>query len=221
MAYEKADFYAAYGIYARDPVTGIRYANATIPEFPGETITLRLHYHPAVKKTDRAIMAGRLVDYFINQGSPLVATDKLVVIGGAFGWLGEALEDQIIGLEVVTIDLSQYVQDSKDQSPDDELIESIIAVGYTITDGYVGQYLFERFTDPAPRSRDGSKILQEDLTTTKSRNSVRKALRQADPTRIITEEVWQILSQADKDQYTAAAANWGVPLTHIIDGVIL
>lgn len=222
MAYEKADYYAAYGVYAVDPVTHHRFANFSSPDIlGGQTITCKLHYHPLVQKPSKAVMAQRLVDYLTAQGDPLEGTDRLCVIGGAFGWLGEALEDLVPGLEVVSVDLSNYVQSVKDVSPDDELIESIEAAGNTHTDGGVGQFLFDKFTDPNPRSRNGGKVLQEDLTSVKSRNAVKKALRQTDPTRVVTEEVWQILTQAEKDQYTAAAANWGVPLTHIIDGVII
>ena len=222
MAYEKVDFTAAYGIYAVDPVTRHRYVNFSSPNvLGGANITCRLHYHPQVIKPSKVLLAQRLIDYLIAQGTPLTATDMLCIIGGAFGWLGEALEDLIPGLEVVSVDLSQYVQDTKDLSPDDELIESIEAEGHTATDGGVGQFLFDKFTDPNPRSRNGGKVLQEGLDTVKSRNAVRKALQQADPTRVITEELWQILTQAEKDKYTAAAANWGVPMTHIIDGVII
>lgn len=222
MAYEKADFYAAYGSYAVDPITRHRYANFRSPGvLNGAAITLRLHYHPLVQKPSKAILAQRLVDHFIAVGNPLMPSDRLVIIGGAFGWTGEALEDLITGLDVVSIDLSQYVQDTKDLSPDDELTESIEAEGHAVNDGGVGQFLFNKFTDPNPRSRNGGRVLQEDLTSVKSRNAVKKALQQTNPTRVITEEVWQILTQGEQDQYTTAAQAWGVSLTHIIDGVII
>lgn len=221
MAYEKADFYAAYGVYAVDPVTRHRFAKFKSPNIHGGAeITCRLHYHPTVIKPEKVKLAQRIVDYLNSEGTPLTASDRLCIIGGAFGWLGEALED-LVGLEAVSVDLSQYVQVSKDLSPDDELIESIEAEGHTHTDNGVGQYLFEKFSDPNPRSRNGGKVLQEGLDTAKSRSAVRKALQQSDPTRIITEEVWQILTQEEQDKYKAAAANWGVPITHIIDGVII
>ena len=222
MAYEKADFYAAYGTYAVDPVTRHRFAKFQSPSvFGGQEITLRLHYHPLVIKPSKVAMAQRLIDYLQAQGTPLTATDRVVIIGGAFGWTGEALEDLIPGLEAVSVDMSQYVQDTKNLSPDDELLESIVAGGKNVGDGGVGDFLFSKFSDPNPRARNGAKVLQEDLSTVKSRNEVRKVLQQSDPTRVITEEVWQILTQAEKDKYTAAAASWGVPLTHIIDGVII
>lgn len=222
MAYEKADFYAAYGVYAVDPVTRHRFAKFRSPNVQGGAeITLRLHYHPAVQKPYKFIMAQRLVDWFAANGTPLTASDRVAVIGGAFGWTCEALEDLVQGLGAVSIDLSQYVQDTKDLSPDDELIESIEAQGYTHADGGVGQFLFEKFSDPNPRSRDGSKVIKEGLDSNQSRNKVRQALKNADPTWIITEEVWQILTQQEKDRYTDAAAAWGCGLVHIIDNIIV
>ena len=222
MAYEKADFYAAYMGYAVDPENNRRFARFKDAEtFGDETVTCILHYHPLRLKQTKAIMAQRIVDHFEANLVPLAAADRIVIIGGAFGWTGEALEDLIPNLEVVSVDLSQYVQDTKNSSPDDELIEAIEAEGRTHTDGGIGQFLYEKFSDPNPRSRNGAKVLQEDLVSVQSRNAVRKALKNADPTRVITEEVWQILTQEEKDRYTAAAQNWGVTLTHIIDDVIV
>lgn len=220
-SYTKADFYAAYGAYAVDPVTRHRFAKFRSPDIEGGAeLTLRLHYHPVVQKEAKAQMAQRLVDHFIAQGAPLTADERIVIIGGAFGWTGEALEDLVPGILAVSVDLSQYVQDTKALSPDDELIESIQAEGLDHTTG-PGKHLFDKFTDPNPRSRNPDRVLQEALDSPKSRNEVRKALQQMDPTRVITEETWQILTQAEQDKYTAAAASWGVPLTHIIDGVII
>lgn len=221
MAYEKADFYANYRTFAVDPVTRHRYARFTSPHVQGGAeLTLVMHYHPFVRKPEADQLAIRLILHFQALGVPLTPADRLCIIGGAYGWLGENLEDRFEGLEAVSVDLSQYVQDTKDSSPDDELIEEIEAQGLTIASG-PGQFLYDKFKDPNPRSRDGSKVLQEDLNSTRSRNEVRKALKQTDPTRIITEEVWQLLSQEEQDRYTAAAANWGVPMTHIIGGVII
>lgn len=211
MAYEKADFYAAYGFYAVDPDTGIRYAKASIPEFPGESITLRLHYHPLVYRRQAARKAQLLVDQGLVNSS-----DNLIIVGGAFGWLGEALVS-LTGCKAVSTDLSQYIQDTKDLSPDDELIESIRASGYNETTG-IGLFLFNKFSDPSPRSTIPT--LKEDMVSNKSRNSVKRALPRA-PTRIITEEVWQILDQTEKDQYTSAAESFGAHMTHIIDDVII
>lgn len=221
MAYEKADFYANYGFWAIDPVTRHKFARFKSPNIAGGVeITCRLHYHPAAVKKLKATMAQRLVDHFIAQGDPLTADDVLVVIGGAFGWLGEALEDLVPGLVACSVDLSDYVQLVKDQSPDDELIESIEAEGNTITDGGPGQYLYDKFKDPNPRSRNPNRVIKETLANNGSRNRVRAKLPR-NVTRCITEEVWQLITPQEQQTYTDAAAAWGVPLTHIIDGAII
>jgi hypothetical protein len=220
MAYEKADFYAAYGVYAVDPVTRHRFANFSSPHIlGGQKITCRLHYHPTAQKESMQNKAIALKDYFIAENAPLVPADSLIVVGGAFGWLGEMLENRI-GLVACSIDPSNYVQAVKDQSADDELIESIEAAGYTHTDGDRGQFLFEKFGDLSPRSRNPERVLQEDLASPQSRNTVRQALTRK-PTRMVTEEVWQILDEADKNVYRTAATTWGLSLTHIIDGVTI
>ena len=220
MAYEKADFYAAYGVYAVDPVTRHRFAKFKSPSIQGGLeITCRLHYHPAVQKQSMQNKAIALKDYFIAQGEPLVPADSLIVVGGAFGWLGEMLEDRI-GLVACSIDMSNYVQAVKDESPDDELIESIEAAGYTIDDGARGQFLYNKFRTTVRRSRTITRVLQEDLSTPQSRSRVRNALTRK-PTRMVTEEVWQLLTPAEKNVYETAASNWDLTLTHIIDGVIL
>lgn len=297
--YTKADFYAAYGFYAVDPVTGIRYAKARAPEFlqafdapdvteaaqavvhigvhalevghspvqlqgalvgdvksipvayeanitavdqaagtvtldldtellqeiawvrllaPSltgynlfEGITLRLHYHPFLYRKVAEQKAQQLIDAGL-----VGADDRLIIAGGAFGWLGEALEVLMPGCQAVAVDTSPYVQEAKDYSPDDELIESIQASGYDETQG-VGLFLFNKFSDSTPRA--AVPVLQEDLTTEESRNTVIAALGEL-PTRVITEECWQIFPQEVKDLYNTVAADLDIPTTHIIDGVI-
>lgn len=220
MAYEKADFYAAYGAYAVDPVTRHRFGKFKSPHvLNGAEITCRLHYHPSVIREQMRGKAISVKEFFDAEGAPLVSTDSLIIVGGAFGWLGEMFENRI-GLQALTIDLSQYVADNKSLSPDDELIESIAAAGNSHTDGGVGQFLFEKFTDPNPRSRSPERVLQEDLATQQSRQRVRQALARK-PTRMITEEVWQLLDDTEKNVYRQAATAWGITLTHIITGAIV
>lgn len=226
---EKADFLAWYGFYTRraDNSRMAGYRNQAllgglVDYDPDVGVTCKLHYHPRVYRDQEAPRkAQMLVDYFISQGVPLTSTDTVVVIGGAFGWLGEALEDLVPGLEACSIDISQYVQDVKAISPDDELIESITAAGYDHTlANSVGEWLFNEFTDSRPRSRRPEMVAQNDLSTVKLRNDCRKLFQSNEVTRCITEEVWQLLTQEEKDRYTAAAADYGTSLTHIIDGII-
>ncbi len=221
--YEKADFYSKYGVYARDPVTRDRYTQSyRNPDILGGVIiTCRLHYHRSSMKESLRNRSIRLKDFFIANSVPLVPADSLIVVGGAFGWLGEMLEDRI-GLVACTIDPSNYVQAVKNQSDDDELVESIEAAGNTHTDGGVGQFLWNKFRDATPRCRNPDRVLQEDLASPQSRQRVRSALTRK-PTRMITEEIWQgnLLTEAEKNVYRTAASTWNITLTHIIEGTIV
>lgn len=221
MAYEKADFWAAYRIYAVDPLTNYRFARFKSPSIEGGAeMTCILHYHPAAMKPNKAALAQRVIQHYIDQGTPLTGTSTVAVIGGAFGWLGEALEDLVPGLEASSLDTSQYVQDVKALSPDDELQEQLEADGYDISTG-PGLYMFDKFKDANPRSRRPEMIAQNDLSTVKLRNDARKMFQKNDIDHIITEEVWQLLTQEEKDRYTLAAADYGATLTHIINNVII
>ena len=196
--------------------------NGLVDYNPATGITLFQHYVPAAIKPLAEHNAALLVQHYIDQGTPLTSNSTVAVIGGAFGWLGEALEDLVPGLEACSLDTSQYVQDVKSLSPDDELIENITASGYDHTlPNSVGEWLFNTFSDPAPRSRSPERIAQNDLSTVKLRNDARKLFQKQAIDHIITEEVWQLLTQEEQTRYTAAAADYGATLTHIIDGVIV
>jgi hypothetical protein len=211
MVYEKADFYSAYGFYPVDPDTGIRYAGAKIPEFPGQEITLRLHYHPYKYRQVAEVLADKLI-----KEKNITKDDVIIIFGGAYGWLGEALIVKT-GCSAVSVDLSDYIQSTKDLSADDELIEAITASGYDPLSG-VGLYLFNKFSDP--RSRAVIEVLQEDLSSPSSINRVKKALP-SNPSKIITEEVWQLFSEQERLAYTSRLDNFGSEVIHIIDGVII
>lgn len=220
MAYEKADFAAAYRKYAVDPVTNHRYANFKSPETGLEPLTCILHYHPNAIKPSMVQKAERLVQHYIDNGTPLIADSTVCVIGGAFGWLGEALEDLVPGLEACSVDLSQYVQDVKAVSADDELIEQLEASGYDITVGG-GKRMYDLFKNPSPRCRRPEMVVQSSLQNNKARNDVRKLFQKLAIDHVITEELWQILTPEEKTRYTAAADSYGATLTHIIDEVII
>lgn len=174
-----------------------------------------LHYHPLIIKPEAQKRAQLLIDAGLVD-----ANSSLVIVGGAFGWLAEALRVMVPGLAAVTIDLSQYVQDVKGVSPDDELIETIQAIGYDHTvSGSIGEWIFNQFTDPNPRSADIITVLQEDMSNNGSRNRIRAKLPR-DCTRIITEEVWQVMDATEQGYVNDASTAWSIPVTHIIGGVL-
>lgn len=211
--YTKAEYVAQYGFYPKIPGTDYRLARLRHPALLGtfETVSLRLHYHPLRERVSAAQRADKII-----AAKNIVASDSLIIFGGSFGWLGEAL---IAKTECVaiSIDISQYVQDTKDLSPDDELIESIRAEGYDETTG-VGLKLFNWFSDPAPRASIA--VLNEDMANNGSRNRIRTALPR-NPTRIITEEVWQVLTPEEQLTYASRIAQFNLELIHVIDGIVI
>lgn len=212
--YTKAEYVAQYGFHPKIPGTNkklARYHEAALFG-EGEYVTLRLHYHPLMGRVSAAQRADKLI-----AAKGLTADDCVVIFGGAFGWLGDALKEKLPGLEAVSVDISDYVHATKDASPDDELIESIRASGYDETTG-IGLQLFNWFSDPAPRA--SITVLNEDLSNNGSRNRVRAALPK-NPTRIITEEVWQVLPPAEQTLYQDRLGQFGIELIHIIDGIII
>ncbi len=211
--YTKAEYVAQYGFYPKIPGTEYRLARLKHPALLGvpDAVSLRLHYHPLRERVSAEQRADKLI-----AAKNIVATDSLIIFGGSFGWLGEALIAKT-GCAAMSIDVSQYVQDTKDISPDDELIESIQAEGYDETTG-VGLKLFNWFSDPAPRA--SITVLNEDMANGGSRARIRASLPR-NPTRIITEEVWQVLTPEEQATYQSRIDQFGLELIHIIDGVII
>lgn len=210
--YTKADFYSSYAFHAVDPETRIRYANAQIPEFPGEQITLRLHYHPLVYRREGLRKAQLLIDKgFINDN------DVVVILGGAFGWLGEGIEQLNPTVKTISVDTSDYVDTVKADSPNDELIESIEASGYTINDNHIGTFLYNQFVDDTPRAI--VPVVKGEITNGQTRAAIRQAV--GDATRVITEEMFQLLTQAEKDAITNYCASNNIAINHFIDGVLI
>lgn len=213
MSYEtQADFAALYRCALRDPDTQERYANFRDPaKYGDQVINITLHYHRLVKLPDRRNMAQRLVDRY-----GITDQDALIIFGGAYGWLGEALKD-LVNCTAVSVDTSPWINASKDLSGDDELREAIIAGGLDPDTG-LGKQFFDKFSDPLPRAR--IPVANETLSNNGSRQRVIAHLPK-NPTRIITEEVWQLLTDQERTDYTARLTAFGVPVTHIIDNQII
>jgi hypothetical protein len=213
VEYTKAEFTAQYGFYPLIPGTNYKLAGLKHKGLFGtdEPVTLRLHYHPLRER----ISADQRADKIIS-AKGITAEDSLIIFGGAYGWLGEALITKT-GCSAVSIDTSQYVHDTKDQSPDDDLIESIRASGYDETTG-IGLQLFNWFSDPTPRA--SITVLNEDMANGGSRNRIKSALPKK-PTRVITEEVWQTLTPAEQTLYQSRIDQFGLELIHVIDGIVI
>jgi hypothetical protein len=222
MAWEKTDFEANYRVPLRfdDTRRLDQYRNPTllgglVDYDPIAGVTIFVHYHPNKWREWRYALAQEYVDWFAAEGDPLTGTDCIVIFGGAFNWTGEGLEDLVPGLEAVCVDLSNWVDTVKGQSPDDELIEAIIEAGYDHTlPNSVGEFVFNRCAESAPRSRNVDKITIADLSKNGDRNRVKRIFQRNEVTRIITEDVWSLLTAQEQVEMTAAAASYGAQLVH-------
>lgn len=208
--YDKADFYASYGVYLTYP-DGRRLAGYRGPEFEG-AVTIRLHYHPLVQKRNAEIKADKIIAQY-----GITSSDKVMIFGAGFGWLGEALTEKT-GCKSVGVELSQYIHDTKDTSPDDELQEAIEAGGLSITKGD-GLKVFTDFKQ-GNVARTSVTLLQETLSNKRSRDTIKGVLKSA-PTHIITEEVWQTLNDMERESYNTSFTSIGGEVIHIIEGAFV
>lgn len=193
--WDKAQFYASYRIAPVCLETNRRYS-----ETP-------LHYHEAVIKPILRGIYQRLI-----QALEITADDHILIVGCGFGWGAEILQE-LTGCAVVGSDISEYIQANKNKSGDDELQEAIEIAGLNKSDG-LGLEIWQKFSNPNPRAT--IEIHNENLLTEASRSKIPSGI-----TRIITEDFWSTLDQADRDALQVALDAFGVPVNHIIRGAIV
>ncbi len=67
----------------------------------------------------------------------LTAFDRVAIIGAGFGWLQEALEEQLPGIECICVETSSYIQGVKGDTEFVELDAAILKAGILVTEeGY-------------------------------------------------------------------------------------
>ena len=215
MPYDtEADFVANYRITLMDPDTGWRFYNFKSPDFNnGNPVTVRVGYCRAGFYAGKEKMADRVIAH-----SNITADDSIILFGGAFGWLGEWIE-QKTGAAVVSVDVSTWVNATQNDDQDIKIQEAIEADGLTISSG-PGKYIYDKLKDPGPACRISGGVINEDLKNNGSRQRVIAKLPR-NPTLIITEEVWQVLTDAEKTEYTTRLTNFGIPVLHIIDQILV
>ena len=225
VAYDKAMVYAQYRRAMHIPGTNARLVNYHGPEFPGSLdpgapgVTLQLHWHPLARQSVAAEVGAKILAAYT-----ITANDKVCVFGCGFDYLGSWLRDNI-GCEVVGVDLSQYVQDYKDLSPNLELIEEIQAQGLDETVGN-GLLLFNMFSVGALATYADTIIVQGDVKNVQVRNQIKQQLGNKNPTVVITDDVWQTLTPQEQADYQAALESWvnintGGQVIHYINGVVI
>lgn len=85
---------------------------------------------------------------------------KLLIVGGAFGWLTEILENEYGFENIQTLDDSPYIQENKNKSEDEEISECIRKVGLDPTIGE-GFHKKQVICDGGPRCRTKRGIITE------------------------------------------------------------
>jgi hypothetical protein len=85
---------------------------------------------------------------------------KVLIVGGAFGWLTEILENEYGYENLYTLDDSPYIQENKDKSEDEEIDECIRKVGL---DPNVGEGFYKKqvICDGGPRCRTKRGIITD------------------------------------------------------------
>lgn len=189
-------------------------------------LALALPYWPESFRKIAYARAQRLIEWCANPilnlgaSTPLTADDSIILVGGAYGWMGDALLELIPGIAVVCVDISDYVQLTKDQSPNDALRAAIIANGYDPDlPNSVGQVLFDYFRDDNPRASGIIPIVAEDMGSNGSKRRVIAQLPR-DATRAISEESWGVIPVTDQVKITTACGEWGIELIHIWNKLI-
>ena len=147
---------------------------------------VRLNYYSHFM---RPILANRW-DNIVSNILDITSSDKVVVMGAAFGWGVDRLIE-LTGCEAVGLDISDYVESDKTISEDADLIAAIQLVGLDETVGR-GLETFNFYSNPNPRTT--ATIFKEDLLTPASRQRVKTGMNNFDQTLIITEDMFQDLT---------------------------
>ena len=172
-AWTKADFDSAYSIRVERHF-GSHPSRAGRPE-------IRLHYHEWAIKP---IMVNRWRRLLRVLTPAIDAADRVLIVGAGFGWGVRALRNRI-GCVAIGIDTSPYIQAEKNNDDSVEVDEAISLTGLDPTTGR-GLFLRDKVRTTGQRAKE--LVLDEDMSTQQSRQSIVGALG-GSPTWIITEDL--------------------------------
>lgn len=196
--YSRLDFYRLYSASPTCPETNRRYTE------------IRLHYHPAL----RARMGfDRKAKQLIAKGI-VTPSDRVLMPGCAFGWLGEELMKQC-GCVCMGVEVSDYVFEYKDRDGNYDLMDAILAsrkCNYTADEG-IGKEIYDKFYSHDTYGQIG--IVKGDY----AEGPV--DLGSFTPTKIITEDLANAVPDDVWAQIEANLKELQVPMYHLIDGVIV
>lgn len=183
---------AAWDQYYRKGAEGLWGHPNTRPE-------VKLHYHKAVREVRIGQRAAALGLHF----GPAAYNKRILIVGGAFGWLAEALLTEGF-LTVGVTDTSSYVQAEKDNTEETELRAEITSVGLDPDTDRGALILSTHLRGPRRGSID---IIDADILTPAGRTTVRQAM--GNPQVVVTETVLESLE--DNEAITLSEAAHAFP----------
>jgi hypothetical protein len=177
---------------------------------PNTRPQIRLHYHwYPIMQWQASSFAPRLFSVLgMNAG------DSVVLVGAGFNGTGQGLAD--LGVDVIAIDTSAYIQAEKGNTEEAEIRAEIVAAGLDPdVDKIRGPGgpdadpldLFLEGGRASPQPRGKGVVLPEDMSKRNSRNTIKAALAST-PRYAISEEVLNSISDADALQVCDYAANF-------------
>ena len=175
---------------------------------PASRPGVKLHYNWGVMYPYISARWSHLIPY-LN----ITASDVVLIVGCAFGWSNEYLEEQLPGITSVGVDISDYIHSVKDIDETVDIEASIQAAGEDPL-SEAGQRILSTYSRSGARSK--SIVINEDAKTNQSRNQIRQALGNQWPTKIYTEDLVQDMTDTELQTLVADYANIPVPIVHII-----
>ncbi len=195
---------------------------------PNTRPQIRLHYHwyPIIQwqVSDRAPRLFTLLE--MNAG------DDVILVGGGFNGTAEGLND--LGIRVIGLDTSDYIQNEKDNTEEAEVRDAIIAAGLDPDIDFIigspGNVMVNpldvllRGGRAAPQGRGWGQILGEDMKTNGSKKAIIRAFENQFPDAairfIISEEVLNSITDAEAllvcEFAGASATEWGATVVHML-----
>lgn len=154
---------------------------------------VRVHYVRALEIQCARHRAGVLIARL-----GLTAADRLAIVGAGFGWLQEALEERLSGIECVSVETSPWIQSVKDQTETAELDALIQAAGILPVEAGYGQAM-ARLNDGGLKARRD--LVDEDVTSGQGRSKIKaKVKAKGNPnvfTWAVTEHALEWLTDAE------------------------
>lgn len=138
---------------------------------------------------------------------------KIIILGGGFGWLQEAIEEHITA-DIVTTDTSSWVHNVKDQDESADISAALDAHG--VTDPAKRNELMSRYNQGSRAKRP---ILNEDMENGASRGRVKQALGlqgNAKADYVITEQVLPWLEDNECTVVSDVAHSIANNVVHIV-----